>query len=63
MKLTAKILCCCLVLHTTVTCLGQTETRGLASSNSFALAINKSQAPDHGGKIQSRYDGFSHETM
>ena len=65
MKLTAKILCCCLMLPAIVTCWGQTETRGLAqaSPNSFALAIDKSQAPDHGGKIESRYDGFSHETI
>jgi len=25
--------------------------------------MDKSQAPDHGGKIESRYDGFSHETI
>lgn len=64
MKLTTKILCC-LVLLSTVTCWWQTERRVLAQagSNSFAGAIDKSQAPDHGGKIESRYDGFSHETI
>ncbi len=64
MKLTTKILCC-LVLLATVTCWGQTERRGFAQagSNSFARSIDKSQAPDHGGKIESRYDGFSHETI
>lgn len=65
MKLTAKVLCCCLVLPATMTSLGQTESRGLAqaSPTSFATAIDKSQAPDHGGKIESRYDGFNHETI
>jgi hypothetical protein len=64
MKLTTKILCC-LVLSATVTCWWQTERRGLAQagSNSFARSTGKSQAPDHGGKIESRYDGFSHETI
>ena len=64
MKPTTKILCC-LVISATATCLWQTETSGLAkaSFNSFARAIDKSQAPDHGGKIESKYDGFSHETI
>lgn len=63
MKLTTKILCC-LVLPA-VTCWGQTQSRGLnqAGSNSFTRSIDKSQASDHGGKIESRYDGFSHETI
>ena len=34
-----------------------------ASSNSFARSLDKSQDPDHGGKIESRYDGFNHETI
>jgi hypothetical protein len=65
MKLTTKILCCCLVLLATVTSWGRTERRGLAQagSNSFAPSMDKSQAPDHGGKIESRYDGFTHETI
>jgi len=25
--------------------------------------MDKSQAPDHGGKIESKYDGFNHETI
>ncbi len=64
MKLTTKILCC-LVLLAIVTCLGQSETPGLAhaSSTSFARSANKSQTSDHGGKIESRYDGFNHETI
>ncbi|HEY8189026.1 MAG TPA: hypothetical protein VIF64_23370 [Pyrinomonadaceae bacterium] len=56
MKLTTKLLCC-LVLLATVTCWTQ------AGSNSFARSIDKSQTDDHGGKIDSRYDGFSHETV
>ncbi|SRR6266498_1135653 len=63
MKLITKILCC-LLLSATLTG-WQTETQGLArgSSNSFARSIDKLQASDHGGKIESRYDGFSHETV
>jgi hypothetical protein len=49
MKLTNRFLC--LVLLTTVVCAG-----------SFADSLDKPQA-DHGGKIESRYDGFSHETI
>jgi len=65
MKLTTNILCCCLVLSATVTGWAQTGGRGLAqaSSNSFARSLDKSQDPDHGGKIESRYDGFNHETI
>ena len=65
MKLTTKILCCCLLLSATVTGWAQTEGRGLAqaSSNSFARSMDESQDPDHGGKIESRYDGFNHETI
>jgi hypothetical protein len=64
MKLTTKILCC-LVLPATLTSWGQTERRGLAqaSLNSFARSMDNLQAPDHGGKIESRYDGFNHETI
>jgi hypothetical protein len=65
MKLTTKILCCCLLLSATVTGWAQTEGPGLAQagSNSFARSMDRSQDPDHGGKIESRYDGFSHETI
>ena len=62
MKLTTKIVCC-LVLLATVTGWGQTERLAQAGSNSFARSKDKSQAPAHGGKIESRYDGFSHETI
>ena len=65
MKLTTRILCCCLVLPATVTGWAPTEARGLAQagSNSFVRSMDKSQDPDHGGKIESRYDGFNHETI
>ena len=64
MKLTTKILGC-LVLSATLTTGWQTETRALAraSSNSFDRLMDISQAPDHGGKIESKYDGFNHETI
>jgi hypothetical protein len=65
MKLTTKILCCCLLLSATVTGWAQTGGPGLAQagSNSFARSMDRSQDPDHGGKIESRYDGFNHETI
>ena len=65
MKLSTKILCCCLLLPATVSGWWQTEGRGLAqaSSKSFARSMDNSQDPDHGGKIESRYDGFNHETI
>ena len=62
MKLTTRILCC-LVLLATVTCWGQTERMVQGRSNSFPHSKDKSKAPDHGGKIESRYDGFNHETI
>jgi hypothetical protein len=63
MKLSTKVLCC-LVLLATVAGWVPTERRGLAQARSLSLvsSIDKSQAPDHGGKIVSKYDGFSHET-
>jgi hypothetical protein len=65
MKLSTKILCCCLVLSATATGWARTEEQGLAQarSNFFARSMDKSQDPDHGGKIESRYDGFNHETI
>src|SRR6266550_6927264 len=64
MKLSIKILCC-VVLLATFTCWEQTGDRGLAQagSNSFGRTIDKPQAADHGGKIESKYDGFNHETI
>ena len=64
MKLTIRILCCLFLLASAI-CLGQAERRGLAQadSNSFVRAVDKSQAPDHGGTIDSRYDGFNRETV
>lgn len=63
MKLTTKVLC--LVLLATVTSWGHSERQGLAHAgpNPHALSVDKSQAPDHGGKIDSRYDGFARETI
>jgi hypothetical protein len=65
MKLTKTIVCGCLVLLVTFICRGQAETRGLAHAGpiSFARSTDKSQTADHGGKIESKYDGFSHETI
>jgi hypothetical protein len=64
MKLTTKILFC-LILLATIFVSGQTERRGLVNglSNSFAGSTSTSQTQDHGGKIESKYDGFNHETI
>ena len=62
MKLTTKILCG-LVLLATLTSGIQTESRTLTPSGSAVGANDKSKAPDHGGKIDSKYDGFSRETV
>ena len=64
MKLTTKILSC-LILLATMFVSGQTERRGLAKglSNSFTGSIGTRPSQDHGGKIESKYDGFNHETV
>jgi hypothetical protein len=55
MKLTTKIACGCLILLVTLICSGKPES-------AVARSADKTQA-DHGGKIESKYDGFSHETI
>lgn len=65
MKLTTKIVCGCLALFVTFIYQGRPETRRLVHAGpiSFASSTDKSQTADHGGKIDSKYDGFSHETI
>jgi hypothetical protein len=65
MKLMTKILSCCLVVLALASGLRQTETRASVegTASSFVRSTGKSQASEHGGKIVSRYDGFSHETI
>ncbi|HEV7473759.1 MAG TPA: hypothetical protein VGN90_06910 [Pyrinomonadaceae bacterium] len=64
MKLT-KIACVCAALLLTMICHGETKTRQITHADPVALRRSpyKSQTPDHGGKIESKYDGFSHETI
>jgi hypothetical protein len=64
MDVMAKVLCC-LLLSSILTCWAQSESPVLARArlNSIAVSNDKSQAADHGGKIESRYDGFNHETI
>jgi hypothetical protein len=65
MKLTTKIACSCVVLLVTSICQGEAERAQLAPANpaSFARSGYQGQTADHGGKIESKYDGFSHETI
>lgn len=62
MKATTKILLCfvAVLLIGSATTLG---ARVAAPLNTFANAESKSQASEHGGKIESKYDGFNHETI
>jgi len=65
MKLTTKIACACIVLLVTTIGPGRAKTgqAAAAGSTSPARTSYKSQTADHGGKIESKYDGFSHETI
>jgi hypothetical protein len=65
MKLTTKVACSCVVLLVTAICQGEAEREHLARANPSSLARSAytSQTADHGGKIDSKYDGFSHETV
>jgi hypothetical protein len=44
------------------TAASETRPRNALDENGL-LAEPRSQAPDHGGSIESKYDGFSHETV
>jgi len=56
MKLTTKIVCGCLALLLTPFFWGQADAKS-------TLRTTYLQTADHGGKIDSKYDGFSHETI
>ncbi len=63
MKLTIKIACSCAALLLTSICHG--EAAGQAAHpgpSSFTRASYQSQTAEHGGRIDSKYDGFTHET-
>jgi hypothetical protein len=65
MKLTTKIACACIVLL--VITIGPGEAgkgqAAPAASTPFVRTSFNSQTADHGGRIESKYDGFSHETV
>ena len=61
MKRTTRILCGCLAIFLTFACLTPEGTK--ARINPSTPAIEKSQAADHGGKIESKHDGFNRETV
>lgn len=61
MKLLAKIICC-LSLLGVIQGSRQSEINAFHKSSSFTPIYRDNQAPDHDGKIESKYDGFKHET-
>jgi hypothetical protein len=65
MKLTTKFICGCLALFVTAICHGDAARPASAEAGpiSFSQSTDKSQTADHGGKIDSKYDGFAHETI
>lgn len=62
MKLSTRILCGCLAILLIYACLTDVGVRARVPLNPVTAPNDKSQA-DHGGKIDSRYDGFSRETV
>src|SRR5437762_30791 len=55
----------CLLLQTasqTITAQSQETTPVFAKANAF-LSEGIDQASEHGGRIESKYDGFNHETV
>ena len=64
MKLTKSLWVFVALLITTV-CHGEAERRQIAHAVPTSLAGTAvgPQTADHGGKIESKYDGFSHETI
>ena len=62
MKLTTKIFAG-LLLAASMTCWAQSERHGIAQAASNSLASGDKTTQDHGGKIESKYDGFRSETV
>jgi hypothetical protein len=63
MRPTKKILCYSVVALSLFSAPGLSEMRSSASGVPFSTPAGGSQASNHGGKIESRYDGFSNETI
>lgn len=63
MKLTTRTLCACIAILLAFASLGPIKGDARFSVHSSAHPIDKSQTVDHGGKIESKYDGFSQETV
>jgi hypothetical protein len=61
MKKVALLLSCVLILFFQ-TDASEPQKTSVAGGNAF-LASDQSQAPDHGGQIESKYDGVGHETV
>ena len=61
----SKIVWAFVALLVTTVCHGEAERRqvGHADPTSYAGTSVGPQTADHGGKIDSKYDGFSHETI
>lgn len=58
-----RILCGGLAMFITLACLTQGGVKARVTPTSSTPTIDKSQTVDHGGKIDSKYDGFSQETI
>ena len=63
MKFTTKIAWGCAPFLFIAVCQGEAATRQPAHPTSSGRSSNPAQTADHGGKIESKYDGFSHETI
>lgn len=65
MKLTTRFVCGCLALLAIPFFWAPPKTRGSGQPRPLTLtgSTDKPQVVDHGGKIDSKYDGFSHETV
>jgi hypothetical protein len=61
MKLVTKTICCVLLLAIAGG-LKQIEIRAFDKSTSIPPMPRANQVPEHDGKIESKYDGFTHET-
>jgi len=55
------LVCSCLLLLLSASVLPKSLNPALAKSPSVSEPI--SSTPDHGGKIETKYDGFNHETV
>ena len=63
MKFTTKIAWGCAAFLFITVCHGEAATKQPVQPTSSGRSSNSAQTADHGGNIESKYDGFSHETI